>query len=472
MMPKLPKLPTILGLFLLVLGLAAGVILVQNRQLFGVTASPDQIPQQVKTTNITDKSFTVSWVTEGQTIGFVNYGAAESLGTVISDKSTVPSSTHFVIIDNLKPQITYFFKIGSGKNTFGTGGEAYKIKTGPTLSSAPQTDIIFGMVNSGSGQGVSGAIVYVTLPGAGTLSGLTDNNGRWTIPLSTARTLNLSSYVSYNLKTEILDILVQVSPGEIASAKVLTGSSRPVPAITLGKNHDFTKITPAPEGELPKSELNLPQGGTATGSSEPQSGFSLDESGSQATGSTTIKPGLITIKLTSPKDKEKVNAQKPQFVGTGTSGAAFTIKVESPKTYSAQLKVDKNGNWSWSPPENLEAGDHTATVSWKDEKGQSKMVKRSFTVLAAGASDLPAFSASPSGTATPSAKASPSPSPTIKPKASASPTATASARKSLPSTASGVPVSGTLTPSLGIFIMGLVLLLIGLFLPKTKLPTK
>lgn len=463
MMPKLPKLPTILGLFLLVLGLAAGVILVQNRQLFGVTASPDQIPQQVKTTNITDKSFTVSWVTEVQTTGFVNYGTAESLGTVISDKSTVPSSAHFVIIDNLKPQTTYFFKIGSGKNTFGTGGEAYRIKTGPPLSSAPQTDIVFGTVNNGSGQGVSGTIVYVTLPGAGTLSGLTDNSGRWTIPLSIARTLNLSSYVSYNLKTEVLDIFVQRNPGEIASAKVLTGSARPVPPIILGKNHDFTKITPAPEGELPKSELNLPQEGTATGSGEPQSGFSLDEQGAQATGSTTVK-------LTSPKDKEKVNTQKPQFVGTGTTGITFTIKIESPKIYSAQVKVNKNGGWSWSPPENLEVGDHTATISWKDEKGQAKMVKRSFTVLAAGASDLPAFSASPSGTATSRAKASPSPSPTAKPKASPAPTATAEARKSLPSTASGVPVSGTLTPSLGIFIMGLVLLLIGLFLPKTKLP--
>lgn len=467
MQPKLPRLPTILGLLLLVLGLAAGVILVQNRQLFGVKASPDQIPQQVKTTNITDKSFTVSWVTEGQITGFVNYGTAESLGTVISDKSTVPLSTHFVTIDNLKPQTTYYFKIGSGKNTFGADGGSYKIKTGPALSSVPQTDIVFGTVNNSSGKSVSLAIVYVTLPGSGTLSGLTDSNGRWTIPLSIARTLSLSSYISYNLKTEILDILVQAGPGEIASAKVLTGSSRPVPAIILGKNHDFTKITPAPEGELPKSELNLPQGGTATVSGEPQSGFSLDGQVAQATSSATVK-------LASPKDKEKVNAQKPQFVGTGTPGTSFTIKIESPKTYSAQVKVDKGGNWSWSPPENLESGNHTATISWKDAKGQTKMVKQGFTVLAAGKSDLPAFSASPSGQATVSAKASPSPSPTAKPKASpppaGGPTATASARKSLPSTASGMPVSGSLTPSLGIFIMGLVLLLIGLFLPKTKLP--
>lgn len=465
MQPKLPRLPTILGLLLLVLGLAAGVILVQNRQLFGVKASPDQIPQQVKTTNITDKSFTVSWVTEGQTIGFVNYGTAESLGRVASDKSTSPSSTHYAVVDNLKPQTTYYFKIGSGKNTFGTDGGSYKIKTGPALSSVPQTDIVFGTVNNSLGQSVPHAIVYVTLPGSGTLSGLTDNKGKWTIPLSTARTLSLSSYTSYNLKTETLDILVQAGPQEVASAKVLTGSSRPVPQITLGKNHDFTKIPPVSEGELPKSELTLPQGGTATVSGEPQSGFSLDGQVSQTTGSATVK-------LASPKDKEKVNAQKPQFVGTGTPGTPFTIKIESLKTYSAQVKVDKNGNWSWSPPENLESGNHTATISWKDEKGQTKTIKQGFTVLAAGASSIPSFTASPSGSATSSAKASPSPSPTAKPKASPTPTATPSGRVSLPSTTSGMPVSGSLTPSLGIFIMGLVLLLVGLFLPKTKLPTK
>lgn len=465
------KLPTILVLMLLVLGVAVGVVLVQTRQVFKAAADPSEIPQQVKITDITEKSFVVSWVTEKPTLGFISYGTSESLGTVANQKSppSQNSLVHRVIIENLKPATNYFFKVGSGKNTFDKNGQPYQVKTAPGLSSIPQTDIIFGTVNTPSGTPASGAVVYATVPGATTLSSLTDEGGKWTIPLSTARNINLSSFAPYNPQTEIIDIMVQGGGSQIASAKVATSGARPVPPITFGKTHDFTKLPPLPEGGTPKSEINLPD--EATGSSiAPQSGFSLEELGTTA----TSKAGVI--KLTTPKDKETINTDKPQFTGSGTPGTSFTIKVESEATYSAKITVGKDGSWSWSPPKDLSPGEHTVTLSWKDEAGQTKTTKRSFTVLAAGTSSIPSFTASPSGSATSSAKASPppagGPSPTVKPKASpppaGGPTATPSGKVSLPSTSSGVPVAGSLTPSFAVFIMGLVLLLAGIFLPKTK----
>lgn len=456
------KLPTILGLILLVLGVASGVVLVQTRQIFRAAADPSEIPQQVKITDINDKSFVVSWVTEKPTLGFVSYGTSESLGSVANQKPSLSQSSliHYIVVENLKPATNYFFKVGSGKNTFGKNGQAHQVKTAPTLSSVPQTDIIFGTVNTSSGTPASGVVVYTNLPGATTLSSLTDEGGKWTIPLSTARVTNLSSFAPYNPQTEIIDIMVQGGGSELASAKVPAGAAKPVPPITLGKTHDFTKLAPLPEGGTPKSQINLPEETTAS-SPALQSGFSLDDLGSPATKS-------VNIKLLSPGGEEKINTDKPQFTGTGTPGTSFAIKVESEATYSAKVTVDKNGDWLWSPPKNLSPGEHTVTLSWQDEKGQTKTIKRSFTVLAAGQSSIPSFTATPSGSTTSSAKASPSPSPTAKPKASPSPTATPFGRSSLPSTSSGVPVAGSLTPSLGILIMGLVLLLAGFFLPKTR----
>lgn len=460
------KLPTILGLALLVLGVAAGVVLVQTRQVFKAAADPSETPQQVKITDITERGFVVSWVTEKPTLGFVSYGTSDSLGTVANQKpSTQNSLVHRISVENLKPAANYFFKVGSGKNTFDKNGQAYQVKTAPIPSSVPQTDIIFGTVNTASGAPGAGVIVYATIPAAVTLSSLTDEAGKWTVPLSTARNTNLSSFALYNPQTEIIDIMVQGGGSQIASAKVKTGNARPVPPITLGKTHDFTKLTPLPEGGTPKSEINLPEEATGS-SSSPQSEFSLEKL------ETTATSGTKVIKLATPKDKETINTDKPQFTGSGSPGTSFTIKVESEATYSAKIIVGKDGSWSWSPPKNLSPGKHTITLSWKDETGQTKTTKRSFTVLAAGASSIPSFTASPSGSATSSAKSSPppagGPSPTAKPKASPTPTATPSGRVSLPSTSSGVPVSGTLTPSLTIFIMGLVLLLAGIFLPKTK----
>lgn len=447
------KLPTILGLVLLIVGVAAGVVLVQTRQVFKIAASPQNSPREVKITDIKDRSFVVSWVTEKETTGYVSYGTGKSLGSIANEKSSQPSLVHYVTLENLKPETTYFFKVGSGKNTFDKNGQPYQTKTGPELSSPPQTDVVFGTVNTPTAAAASGVVVYANLGGAVTLSSLTDANGKWTIPLSTARTANLSSYTTYNGQQDTLEIFVQAG-SQIATARVLTGSSRPVPPITLGKNHDFTNIGPIPQGGLPKSEINLPEEGTEP--QIPQSGFSLDGLGSQAT-------EAAKVTLTTPKSKEKVNTDKPQFVGTGTPGTSFTIKVESPQSYQSQVTVGQNGSWTWSPPKNLSPGEHTVSVSWKDEKGQTKEIKRGFTVLAAGESGLPAFSASPSG-----AVATPTPSPQPSPKASPTPTPKPAKTPTPEPKASPLPEAGGLTTSLAILIMGLVLLLAGIFLPKTK----
>lgn len=455
-MRRQAKLPTILGLILLVFGIAGGVVLVQTRQVFNISASPEETPQQVKITDITDKSFSVSWVTEKPTAGFVSYGTSEKLGTVISQKlpTSQASVLHYITIEGLKPNTEYFFKIGSGKNTYGKNNGAYRQKTAPAPSTLPETDIIFGTVSDQSGNAARGVIVYAAFANATTLSAVTDEAGRWSMPLSTARTPNLSSFAVYNRQTDILEITVQGGE-QIASAKVLTGSSRPVPPITLGKSHDFTKLPPAPEGGLPKSEVSLPEDTVPQGGA--QSGFSVEEQGT--------KVGSIQVKLTNPQDGEKVSSTNPQFVGTGTPGTAFTIKVESEVSFSDKVTVDKSGKWSWSVPKELSPGEHTVTLSWNDEKGQARTAKRSFTVLAAGESQLPAFSASPSGSA---ATKSPSPSPSPSPKASPSPSPKPVKTPSPSPKASPLPEAGDLTSSLTILIMGLVLLFAGIFLPKTK----
>lgn len=449
------RLPTLLGLLVLVLGTAAGVVLVQNRQIFRTTAAPGEVPQKIRTTDTTDTSFTVSWITDEPTTGFVAYGTSTSLGQ--ASQGTESSTIHYIQVKNLKPNTSYFFKIGSGKNTFDNQGSPYQVKTGPTLATPPPTDIIFGSVTAASGRVVPRAIVLATLPGATTVSGLTTAEGKFSISLSTARTTNLSSYAAYNPQSEKFEILVQADADQkdqTATAKVLTGGARPVPPITLGKNHDFTNLPPLQGGNLPKSQVNLPEDQAQPA----QSGFSVEE----ISGGPSQK---INIQLQSPGDKEEINTKKPQFVGTGTPGTKFTIIVESQDTYSGEVTVGKNGSWSWSPPDNLEPGEHTVTLSWKDTGGQTRIARRKFTVLLAGESGIPAFTASPSGSTK-----TPRPTPTVKPTSAplASPSASPQGRVSMPSTESGVPVSGNLTPSLGILIMGIILLVVGIFIPRTK----
>lgn len=453
-MIKQYKLPTLLALFLLVIGIAAGVFLVQSDKIFQSQATPEITPQQVRITNVSDKSFTVSWITDGATDSFISYGVSASLGSV-SNQKTTKKQIHHIQVTELSAATTYYFKLSSDTKLFDNNGNVYQIKTAPLINlPAPSPVIIFGNIVA-SGKPVSEALVYVNLLGVTSLSTVTDTSGRWSIPISTSRSTTLTSYAAFNTNSTA-EIFVQAGTLGVATAKVKVNAASPVPAISIGENHDFTNLKVLPSEGLPTSQINIP-----TDTSAPASKFSVDESSGTA---------KVKVTLSSIRDQEQVNTLKPSFVGTGTPKTQITITLQSPTTYTAKVTVDANGNWSWTPPSSLETGAHTLTLSWVDENGQTQTLKRTFTVMVTGTSSLPSFTATPSGSP---AIASPTPTPTLTPTptpkpATGSAETTSSGRIALPATTSAEIAAGSLTPSIAIFIMGIVLVLLGLFFPKFK----
>ena len=127
--------------------------------------------------------------------------------------------------------------------------------------------------------------------------------------------------------------------------------------------------------------------------------------------------------------------------------------IESANTITGEIEVDSSGKWSFPATANLEDGNHTITLKWTDANGIVQVLKRSFVVNAA--SGRPAYVSTPS--ATPTSKSNP-PTPTIQP------------NKSVPSTSSGIPKSGGLTQTVIIFMIGLTLVVTGLF--STVKPNK
>src|SRR3972149_3701031 len=120
---KPSKIPTIIGVVLLIVGLGAGVLLVQNRQIFRLGASQESIPKDVRITNTTDTSFTVSWTTEREVLGFISWGDNEnSLTRTEEDEVGAPGVTHTLSVKSLTPQTEYFFKINSGGTEYDNNG--------------------------------------------------------------------------------------------------------------------------------------------------------------------------------------------------------------------------------------------------------------------------------------------------------------------------------------------------------------
>ena len=106
------KIPTILGIILLFGGVFAGVFLLRNNQIFKIGASPTITPQNVRLSNFSDSSVTISWITDDKTASFVSYGVNENVGDVISEtEDDQKFSTHSITITGLNPETNYYFKI-------------------------------------------------------------------------------------------------------------------------------------------------------------------------------------------------------------------------------------------------------------------------------------------------------------------------------------------------------------------------
>ncbi len=438
------KIPTIIGILVLILGTAAGIILVATSKQFKLGASPDITPQDVRVTNITASSFTVSWITDKPTIGYVIYGTSSSSINQNTPTPQTAQSIHWMQVQSLNPGSQYFFKINSGGSDFDNNGAPWTGSTGPQISQAqPAASMVSGSVEDQGGLPAVGVVVYVTIQGVSPLSAYTSSTGSWVIPLNTARTTDLTSYPNISPDASLLQIFVQGGIAGVSTAQAYPKGANPTPTIKLGQIYDFRSQTTSSSGENPSSSLNLPQ--TATGSSS----FNLNPIASTSAGTKTVA-------VTSIKNGETITTTKPQIIGSGTPGTKITLTVKStPQT--ATVTVGADGTWVWTPPSNLDPGTHTLTATWTDASGILQTITKTFIVQAGSG---PAFVSTPSATpvATLGGIILPTPTPAS--------TLSGTTRVSLPASSGAVPASGTLTPTLALSMMGIGLVVSSFILWK------
>ncbi len=415
------KIPTIIAIIILLIGVGAGIFLVQRMQVFKLGASPEDAPKDVRIGNISAASFAVAWVTDKPTISNLVWGSSQDLGET-AIVSEIEKNVHFVEISNLTPATTYYFKISSAGSDYDNSGIPWQVTTGQNLAAAQNTRVIAGTILRADGQPASEATVSVSAGGMSPLLAKTTTNGSWLIPIANARTTNLAAYFEIQDKSPLLEIFVQDGANGVATAQIYPASANPVPDIILGQTYDFRA---EPENNvldnIPNANINLPQN-----EASPSSGFEV--------GDEVATTSAKSVTLESIENKEIVATTKPEFFGEGPPGTKITIVIES-EIQTKQITIGSTGDWTWSPPEGLAPGEHSVTITWLDVSGILRSLTRTFVVQA---SEGPAFESTPSATA----KASPSASP----------------RVSLPATGAAVPQSGTLTPTLMLFTMGLGLL--------------
>lgn len=239
------KIPTILGLLILIISLVAGVLLFgDGTGLFTPRATPETTPKNITVSNVTDKSFTVSFYTDEETIAFIKYGqSVNDVKQQASDDRDQLSGVikayrlHHLTVRGLESNKEYYYYLGTGSNTtFDNAGSPYKIKTASNPGGAsPNNQTIYGTVIQNNGRPGEGAIVFVTLEGAGTLSTLVKSSGSWAVSLANAFNIGLNAYPEVN-EDSALSIKVQgIETNSITNRTVTVASAQPVPEIIMGQ---------------------------------------------------------------------------------------------------------------------------------------------------------------------------------------------------------------------------------------------
>jgi hypothetical protein len=242
---SIKHIPTLLGIFILVFGIVSGIILLNAKQIFKLGAKEDTGPKNFRVSNISDNSFTVSFVTPYEASSFIKIGTDRYfLGETQILRQTERNDTHYFDIENLLPEKEYFIYL----NTNGTDyflNEPKTIKTGVKLGDNINSQIIYGKVYSESGEEQEGAIVYLQSGSGSLLSAKTASDGSFAITASRSRSTDLTTYEKIDPEKTLIQILVQRG---LLTSSVTTHlkNAQPLPPIILGNNLDVRNSVTLP----------------------------------------------------------------------------------------------------------------------------------------------------------------------------------------------------------------------------------
>lgn len=429
------RIPTVIGIILLIAGIAAGVILTSRNTSFFSKAGGDCTPINPQFTNVTDTSFDVSFLTSGSCLSAININGQNIPDIRFVDQTKTPTANkvHYFSMNNLKENTNYTFSFILNGTTFSK--PEYQTRTASKPSSpVPLSNLAWGRVYTSDLKPAVNSIVYLNIPGAAPLSSFVTSSGNWNIPLATSFNQEKNNWFTSpsNIDEEIIVLAQDFSATQITSN---TNRNNPVPDIIIGQNSFASLPATGTEGEL------------------------------------SISPGVSgkSLEITSPKEGETVSAKRPDIFGNASSSISINLILE-PGTISGTVNSAADGIWHWSPSKDLSAGDYIVTATAKNSKtGFVEKISRKFNISSTGTGL--AFTASPSATlVTPTLAVTPisttptptkalSPTlvptkipisgptikPTLAPKATATPRPTKApiVRAAKPSTSSGVPVTGS-----------------------------
>lgn len=236
------KIPTFLGLAIIISGITTGVLLNFKNQSIISQASADIKAQDITISNLSDDSVTISWQTSSPAASFVTLGtqnpneitAMDQRDQTLQDSGPKSHSLHFVTIKNLLPKTTYQYKIVSGRES----SDTFSFTTATPLNNQSKLGPIIGSAVDGS-KDLSEGIAFLSISEATVQSALVKPGGHFLIPVSQIRKADLSESFEITEAT-VAKLTILASNGQATILFRPKEFEKGLPVISLGENLDLT----------------------------------------------------------------------------------------------------------------------------------------------------------------------------------------------------------------------------------------
>ena len=161
-------------------------LLVTQPTRTGVSASLGATPREIKLTNLTANSATLSWVTDEAVVCAVKILAGD---TFADDRGPTTASTlHHVTLKQLRPNQSYRFQLISRGQIFQNQDQAYVLTTAQQSAAPPAAPFYL------KGRSSDPSLIYFTFNDSLPLSTLSDDQGAFLLTLSNALKKDRQNY--------------------------------------------------------------------------------------------------------------------------------------------------------------------------------------------------------------------------------------------------------------------------------------
>lgn len=255
------KIPTALGLSVIILGLASGIfLLTQKEPLFWQTkAAPTLEPKNLNVVNISDTQASIYWQGDEPASAFIQAGLTPALGVTYKDERDIQKpekySLHLITLTNLQPNSVYYYKIYQDSRVY-PPGEPLTFKTANPLNPSAVPPLVGTVLDTSGQQQVPEALVTLDIPGAQPLATVTKIMGNFVLPISGLRQASLTQ--SYNPSASTLQAKLTILSNHTTSTIILPWppNTTSLPPVTLGQNLDLSTLPVSPTPQALKYDLN------------------------------------------------------------------------------------------------------------------------------------------------------------------------------------------------------------------------